>query len=94
MQESSNRTGIAARGVEEILGKCMNLKILFLSCALALPYNPVGEVAILRKFLQDHHGLNGYDIILVNEQEMAVGKEYTMTRIHYKNMRVWLRKSA
>jgi hypothetical protein len=66
-----------------------------LSCALALPDDPMRKFQLLRTFLERYGRIPpGYDIILVNEDERPIGKEYTATRIYIDGLQVWLKKGA
>ena len=67
---------------------------IFLSCALALPWNPKGEYQLLIKFVQKNPEYRGYKIVLVNDEENAIGEEYRMTPYIFKGQRVWLKRAA
>ena len=68
------------------------MKTVFLLCALALPMNKEKDYRLLVEFLE--HYRPGYFVILVNNKERAVGKEYKWTPILYRGLQVWLKRDA
>lgn len=70
------------------------MKEIFLVAALALPWSPKGEYQMLVRFLQLNPEYRGYEIILVNDDENAVGDEYRMTPYIINGQRAWLKRST
>ena len=63
--------------------------------ALALPDDPLREFQMLRQFINRVRPIpEGYDIIMINDNERPIGREYSKTPVIYKGLRVWLKRDA
>lgn len=69
------------------------MKATFLACALALPAMTQDKrYHMLKEFLDEVY--RDHDVILVNDQETMIGKQYIKSPLIYRGLRVWLTKAA